>query len=71
MDLSVEAAMRRYQPRDLAVLVYHVHSPAPDPLVNPSSEARAKAYGFRGAPYMTIDGLEFDNEGAARRPRPA
>ena len=64
--LALEAAMRRYQPRDLAMLVYHVHSPAPDPLVNPSGETHAKAYGFRGAPQLTVDGVNLDDEGGGK-----
>ena len=66
MDLAIEAAMRRYGTRDLAVLVYHVHSPAPDPLVNPSGETRAKMYSFSGAPHTAVDGAEFDDEGGGK-----
>ena len=66
MDLALEAAMRRYPLRDLAVLVYHVHVPVPDPLVNPSGRARAKAYGFGSAPHMAIDGVEFDDKGGGK-----
>jgi len=67
MDLALEAAQRRYQPRDLAVLVYHLHSPAPDPLANPSALARAKAYGFGGGvPHVLVDGLAFDAEGGGK-----
>lgn len=66
MDLALEAALRRYQTKDLAVLVYHMHSPSQDPLTNPSGEARATSYGVRGAPQLLVDGLPMDDEGGGK-----
>ena len=66
IDLALEAALRRYQPRDLAVLVYHQHTPSPDPLVSPSAEARAKWYAFAGVPYLFVDGVKLDDEGGGK-----
>ena len=63
MDLALEAALRRYGPSDAAVIVYHLHSPSPDPLVNPSGEARGKSYGIAGAPHLLVNGAEMDDEG--------
>jgi tetratricopeptide (TPR) repeat protein len=66
LDLALEAALRRYRLRDLAVLVYHQHAPSPDPLVSPSAEARAKWYGFVGVPYLFVDGGKLDDEGGGK-----
>ncbi|MEW5984047.1 MAG: hypothetical protein AB1806_16970 [Acidobacteriota bacterium] len=55
-DLAFEGAMERYAPRDLAVLVYHLHIPRPDPMTNPSSLDRAKYYAVNGTPTFFIDG---------------
>ena len=66
MNFAIEAAMRRYELRDSAVLVYHLHSPAPDPLVSPSGKARAKAYGVNGAPHVFVDGVVLDDEGGGK-----
>ncbi|HEY3129390.1 MAG TPA: tetratricopeptide repeat protein, partial [Acidobacteriota bacterium] len=55
-DLAADAVMERYPRKDVAVLVYHLHIPQPDPLTNPSTEARAKFYSVRGVPSVRIDG---------------
>ena len=34
-DLAFESAMNRYAPGELAVLMYHLHVPRPDPMTNP------------------------------------
>jgi tetratricopeptide (TPR) repeat protein len=56
IDLAFEAALERYKPRDLALLVYHQHIPGPDPMTNPSTEKRLKFYNVRGVPTNYIDG---------------
>lgn len=55
-DLAFDAAMERYTRDELAVVMYHQHIPRPDPMVNPDSEARAKAYRVRAVPTYAIDG---------------
>jgi len=55
-DLAFEAALERYSPDDIAVLVYHLHIPRPDPMTNPSTVARKEFYGVPGTPTWFIDG---------------
>jgi len=61
-DLAFEAALERYGLRDLAVLMYHLHIPRPDPMTNPSTQERQKRYEIRGVPSFYIDG-ESDGRG--------
>jgi hypothetical protein len=55
-DLAFEAALERYAPEELAVLVYHLHIPRPDPMTNPSTVARKEFYEVPGTPTYFIDG---------------
>jgi thiol-disulfide isomerase/thioredoxin len=61
-DLAFEAAMERYPRQDLAVIMYHLHVPRPDPMTNPWTLAREKYYKIRGVPTYFIDG-ETDGAG--------
>ena len=55
-DLAFEAALERYQRQDVAVLMYHLHIPRPDPMTNAATQSRATFYGVRGVPSYRIDG---------------
>jgi hypothetical protein len=55
-DLAFEAALERYTSKDIAVLVYHLHIPRPDPMTNPSTVARKEFYDVPGTPTYFIDG---------------
>jgi tetratricopeptide (TPR) repeat protein len=55
-DLGFEAMMERYKRDELAVLMFHLHIPMPDPMTNPATQARAKFYGVSSVPSFTIDG---------------
>jgi hypothetical protein len=55
-DLAFEAALERYAPKDVAVLVYHLHIPRPDPMTNPSTVLRKDFYDVPGTPTYFIDG---------------
>ena len=55
-DLAFDAAMERYNHKELAVVMYHQHIPRPDPMTNPDTQARAKSYGVTGVPTYVIDG---------------
>jgi thiol-disulfide isomerase/thioredoxin len=57
-DLAFDAAMSRYTRKDLAVIMFHQHIPAPDPMTNPDTQARAKLYSVHGVPTWEIDGKE-------------
>jgi len=56
-DLAFEGLLKRYKRDDVAVLVYHVHQPLPDPMANPATKTRAKFYEIRGAPTVAFDGV--------------
>jgi len=61
-DLAYDNLIGYYPDEVLAVLVYHVHIPRPDPLTNPDTEARMAYYGrevVRGAPTSIIDGTDY------------
>ena len=55
-DMAFEAAIDRYSAKDVAVLVYHLHIPRPDPMTNPSTQARKNFYDVNGTPTYVIDG---------------
>lgn len=66
VDLAFDAAMERYTRKDLAVVMYHMHIPGPDPLTNKSTEERAKFYTVRGVPTFAVDGT-LDPRGGGDR----
>ncbi len=53
-------ALSEYFPRnDVAILEYHLHIPAPDPMTNPDTFARYKFYGGNfGTPTVILEGKE-------------
>jgi len=57
-------AMERYDRDEVAVLVYHVHIPRPDPMTNPDTLGRFAAYDGFSTRRMPIDGKIMT--GAAR-----
>ncbi len=65
-ELVFEAAQERYTTRELAVLMYHVHIPSPDPMANPATEARATYYEVGSAPVIVIDGVKEGKGGGPR-----
>ncbi len=65
-DLAFDAAMERFSRKDLAVVMYHEHVPRPDPMTNPDTMARSKAYEVRGVPTSAIDGKTIGGGGGPR-----
>lgn len=65
-DLAVDSLLKTYGRHDLVVLVYDENIPRPDPLSNPSSEARAVAYGIGTTPEAFLDGESLPVAGASR-----
>ena len=55
-DLAFEATLDRYAVKDVALLVYHLHIPRPDPMTNPSTQTRKDFYDVPGTPTYVIDG---------------
>ena len=66
VDLGFDAAIERYARKDIAVLMYHLHIPQPDPLTNKWTTDRATYYKISGVPNFAVDG-ELDNRGGGDR----
>ena len=65
-DLAFDAALERYSRKDVAVVMYHVHVPQPDPMTTAETPELSKAYGVRGVPTYFIDGKQAGGGGADR-----
>ncbi len=63
-DVAFDAAMERYPRKDLAVVMYHVHVPRPDPMTTGETQALAKAYEVGGVPTFFIDGKKAGGGGS-------
>jgi tetratricopeptide (TPR) repeat protein len=66
VDLGFDAVLERYSRKDVAVLMYHLHIPAADPLTNTWTVARGDYYRISGVPNFAVDG-ELDNRGGGGR----
>jgi hypothetical protein len=57
-DVAFDAALETYKPKDVILLQYHEHIPAPDRLTNTDTEARLKFYGkdVQGVPTTFVNG---------------
>ena len=62
--LAFNAAQERYTRQDFIALNYHVHIPAPDPMVNPATQKRQEFYGVRSSPSYAFDG-DMDGGGGS------
>ena len=69
-DLAFDAAMERYSRKDLAVVMYHMHIPLPDPLTNKATVERAKFYAVTGVPTAAIEGVPSVGGGARSNTKP-
>lgn len=66
-DLAFDAMLERYSRKDQIVLMYHQHIPGPDPMANPSTQARWKYYPEnRGVPSYLVDGERIAGGGGSR-----
>jgi tetratricopeptide (TPR) repeat protein len=65
-DLAVDAMLAAYPRTSLIALSFDQHIPAPDPLANPDSLARATQFGVRYTPTFAIDGQTLEAVGADR-----
>jgi len=57
-DQAFDGLAERYDRNMVAVLVYHLHIPGPDPMTNPDTESRAKYYEVGSTPTVIIDGAD-------------
>lgn len=55
-DLAFDAVLERYAREDVAVVMYHVHIPRPDPMANAATKQRWVWQKGRGVPTHAIDG---------------
>lgn len=62
-DLAFDAALERYARKDLALIMYHVHVPRPDPMTTTQTIALQKAYEVPGVPTFLIDGKKTTGGG--------
>jgi hypothetical protein len=69
-DLAFDAAMERYSRKELAVVMYHMHIPLPDPLTNKATIERAKYYAVNSVPSFGIDGVMGGGGGGRSNPKP-
>ena len=65
-DVAFDAAMERYSRKDLAVVMYHVHIPRPDPMTIAETTARYQRFGGKGVPAFAIDGKDIGGGGGSR-----
>ena len=55
-DLGFDGLEKTYKPTEVVFLQYHLHIPGPDPLTNPTTEARAKHYDVNSTPTTLFNG---------------
>jgi tetratricopeptide (TPR) repeat protein len=65
-DIAFDALIETIPAKYLAVLVYHLPIPRPDPMMNPATQARQKAYGVSSTPTVVIDGTDTSVGGGGR-----
>jgi tetratricopeptide (TPR) repeat protein len=64
-DLAFDGLTERFDRQSVAVLVYHLHIPGPDPMTNDDTEARAKVYEVKATPTAVIDGAALPASGGS------
>ncbi len=57
-DYAYDKLIESFDTNTLGVLEYHLHIPAPDPMTNEDTEARAKFYGVNSTPTSIIEGTQ-------------
>lgn len=65
-DIAFDALLETIPSKYLAVLVYHLPIPRPDPMMNPATGSRALAYDVNSTPTVVIDGLSKTVGGGGR-----
>jgi TolA-binding protein/thiol-disulfide isomerase/thioredoxin len=70
-DQAFDGLAERYDRNMVAVLVYHLHIPGPDPMTNADTESRAKYYEVGSTPTVIIDGIDKQVGGGSSAQSPA
>ncbi len=65
-DLAFDGLIEAFPAKYLAVLVYHLPIPRPDPMMNPATQARQGVYGVNSTPTVVIDGTSRTLGGGGR-----
>ena len=65
-DIGFDGLVETFPEKYLAVLVYHLPIPRPDPMMNPATKARADLYGVSSTPTVFIDGVRTGTGGGNR-----
>ena len=65
-DLGFDGLIETFPSKYVAVLVYHLPIPRPDPMMNPATEARQDFYGVGSTPTVVIDGVKSGSGGGSR-----
>jgi hypothetical protein len=62
-DMAFDTLGKTYKPAEAVLLEYHLHVPGPDPMTNPSTEARAQYYELEATPTLIVSGHALEPEG--------
>ncbi len=65
-DLAFEGLAKTYSDKEVVLLQYHLHVPAPDPLTTPETETRANYYAVKGTPSLVFNGKSTAGGGGYR-----
>ncbi len=65
-DLAFDGLVEVFPAKYLAVLVYHLPIPRPDPMMNPATGARQAFYGVNSTPTVFFDGVRNATGGGNR-----
>jgi thiol-disulfide isomerase/thioredoxin len=65
-DLAFDGLVETIPAKYLAVLVYHLPIPRPDPMMNPATQSRQSVYGVDSTPTVVIDGTNKSLGGGGR-----
>jgi tetratricopeptide (TPR) repeat protein len=66
-DLGFDGLIESFGPEHLAVLVYHLPIPRPDPIMNMATRRRGRFYGVNSTPSVLFDGESRAGGGGARQ----
>jgi hypothetical protein len=64
-SIAFEAGLNKYTRNEYVLLMYHIHIPLPDPMVNPATLARQQFYNVRSSPSYVVDGEASGGGGPA------
>lgn len=65
-DLAFDGVIETYDPKYVAVLIYHLPIPGPDPMMNPATGMRQNYYEVRSTPSTFFDGEPRFSGGGSR-----